>query len=86
MAAALHWEVCAVDGAGQGHGRCGHRHATADEATACPWDPERPVVCDLLVRQVRTDQPRRGGGADRPLRQREAPAASMQLGLFGAAA
>lgn len=59
MAASKHWTVIAVDGEGQGHGVCGHQHATADEATLCPWDPERPVVCDLLVRRVRTDQPRR---------------------------
>lgn len=58
MSAALHWTVIAVDGEGHGHGVCGHQHATADEATLCPWDPERPEVCDLLVRQVRTDQPR----------------------------
>jgi hypothetical protein len=53
--APLCWTVIAVDGAGHGHGYCGHAHATADEATACPWDPPRPVVCDLLVRQVRAE-------------------------------
>lgn len=53
MSAPLVWTVIAVDGNGQGHGMCGHEHETADEATACPWDPERPFVCDLLVRQVR---------------------------------
>lgn len=58
MIAAKHWTVIAVDGVGQGHGVCGHQHTSADEATRCPWDPDRPVVCDLLVRQVRTDQPR----------------------------
>lgn len=47
------WTVIAVDAEGHGHGMCGHEHATADEATLCPWDPERPEVCDLLVRQVR---------------------------------
>jgi hypothetical protein len=61
MPATLVWTVIAVDGEGHGHGVCGHHHATADEATLCPWDPEpRPLVCDLLVRQVRTDQPRAG--------------------------
>jgi hypothetical protein len=61
--ARLIWTVIAVDGAGQGHGTCGHEHATADEATLCPWDPERPVVCDLLVRQVRADDGRRRRGS-----------------------
>ena len=53
------WTVIAVDAVGQGHGTCGHEHSTADEATMCPWDPERPVVCDLLVRRVRADDGRR---------------------------
>ena len=60
MTAALHWVVIAVLGNGRGAGTCGHEHATADEATACPWTPEPwPVVCDLLVRQVRSDDGRR---------------------------
>ena len=53
MSPPLVWTVIAVDGEGHGHGTCGHEHASADEATRCPWDPERPIVCDLLVRQVR---------------------------------
>lgn len=72
MTAAMHWTVIAVDGAGQGHGYCGHRHATADEATRCPWDPPRPFVCDLLVRQVRSEA----------VPGRRDPV--MQLGLFPA--
>jgi hypothetical protein len=39
---------------GRGLGACGHRHATADEATLCPFEPERlPDVCAGLVREVR---------------------------------
>jgi hypothetical protein len=63
MTAALHFEVIAV--LGDGHvlrgpdgfaARCRHDHATADEATLCPWTPEPwPRCCDLLVRQVRTE-------------------------------
>lgn len=56
-----HWEVLAVLPDGHGYRlngfaqRCGHRHATQDEATMCPWTPDPwPVVCDLLVRQVRS--------------------------------
>lgn len=73
--AALVWTVIAVDGHGHGHGTCGHEHATADEATLCPWDPERPLVCDLLVREVRPGAIARMEAAaanprPRPLRQR----------------
>lgn len=70
MIAPLHWEVLAmvprsVDGATVGlanpdgsTARCGHRHGTADEASACPWTPDPwPEVCDLFVRQVRTEAP-----------------------------
>ncbi len=57
MTAPLHWEVIAVLASGQGIGSCRHQHATADEATLCPWAPQPwPEVCDLLVRQVRTGQ------------------------------
>lgn len=80
MNAPLHWTVIAVLATGHGIGMCGHQHASAAEATACPWTPQPwPDVCDLLVRQVRAtapiappvqlamfDQPRR----ERPLRQR----------------
>lgn len=75
--APLCWTVIAVDGAGQGHGNCGHAHDTADEATACPWDPPRPVVCDLLVRQVRREIFERPFGPERP--------APGQLDLWSAA-
>lgn len=53
------WRVIAVDGAGHGHGSCGHYHATSDDAAACPWSPpgwDDMTVCDLLVRQVRDDR------------------------------
>jgi hypothetical protein len=68
--APLHWEVCAVLASGAGNGRCRHEHATAAEATMCPWTPEPwPEVCDLLVRQVRTADGRRRAprGRDRQL-------------------
>lgn len=50
------WRVIAVDGAGQGHGNCGHNHETQDAAMSCRWAPpgwDGMLVCDLLVRQVR---------------------------------
>ncbi len=54
MIAPLVWQVIWVDAAGQGHGTCGHRHATADEATMCPFDPDgAPVESAGLVREVR---------------------------------
>ncbi len=64
---ARHWEIIAVvpderglavglvgaDGTVQ---RCRHDHPTQDEATMCPWTPTPwPVVCDLLVRQFRSE-------------------------------
>ncbi len=64
----LHWEVCAVLASGNGNGRCGHHHATADEATACNWAPpdwDDHEVCDLLVRQIRTEKPEQAGKARR---------------------
>ena len=54
----LVWRVIAVDGAGQGHGNCGHDHATSLEAVNCDWAPpgwDDMPVCDLLVRQLRAD-------------------------------
>jgi hypothetical protein len=69
MAAALTWVVIAVLGTGHGIGTCGHEHATADEATACPWTPDPwPRCCDLLVRQVRAGDRRE----PRPARRMEA--------------
>jgi hypothetical protein len=55
--APLHWVVIAVLANGQSVGTCGHRHADELEAVRCPWTPSPwPVCCDLLVRQVRTEQ------------------------------
>jgi hypothetical protein len=52
--APLVWQVIWIDGAGRGLGACGHRHATAAEATRCPYKPgELPEVCAGLVREVR---------------------------------
>lgn len=54
MAAPLVWMVVWVAADGRGLGTCGHRHATPDEATLCPFEPERlPDVCAGLVREVR---------------------------------
>jgi hypothetical protein len=61
-----HWEVIAVLPDGNGlvgksgfRQTCGHRHASADEATMCPWTPDPwPEQCDLLVRQFRTPDKR----------------------------
>ena len=54
MTAPLVWGVIWVDAAGHGHGTCGHRHATADEATMCPFEPEPcPVESAGLVRRFR---------------------------------
>lgn len=48
------WMVVWVDGDGLGHGSCGHRHASSDEATACPWEPAGlPAIGAGLVREVR---------------------------------
>lgn len=48
------WQVIWIDADGRGHGACGHRHASADEATSCPWEPERaPLVSSGLVRKIR---------------------------------
>lgn len=74
MTAPLHWEVLAILGSGHALtirgfvARCHHRHATRDEAIACPWEPVPwPEVCDLLVRQVRTE----GGREGKPSNVRE---------------
>lgn len=63
MTAALHWELIAVLGTGDGlvvggfAARCGHRHADLGEAVACPWTPDPwPEVCDLLAREFRTPE------------------------------
>lgn len=54
MIAPLVWQVIWVDAGGEGLGSCGHRHATAGEATACPFEPPAPPdECAGLVRQVR---------------------------------
>ena len=54
MIAPLVWQVIWVDAVGHGHGACGHRHATADEATLCPFDPEdAPIESAGIVREVR---------------------------------
>jgi hypothetical protein len=50
------WRVIAVDWSGQGHGTCGHRHASQICAVMCPWEPpgwDQMEWCDLLVRKVR---------------------------------
>lgn len=58
MTAPRHWIVIAVVESGRGIGDCGHQHADDEAAFACPWTPDPwPEVCDLLVRQVRTEQP-----------------------------
>jgi hypothetical protein len=69
VTATLHWEVLAVveleparvtglAGPLGATERCGHNHASDDEAYACPWTPAPwPEVCDLFVRQVRTQVP-----------------------------
>lgn len=50
----LVWQVIWVDANEHGLGACGHRHATADDAAACPFEPASlPEVCAGLVRQVR---------------------------------
>lgn len=48
------WQVIWIGADGRGLGACGHRHATADDAAACPFEPSGlPEVCAGLVRQVR---------------------------------
>lgn len=48
------WQVIWIDARGRGLGACGHRHASSDEATMCPFEPaDLPGVCAGLVRQVR---------------------------------
>lgn len=54
MPAPLVWMVVWVGADGRGLGTCGHRHATPDEATLCPFEPANlPDVCAGLVREVR---------------------------------
>lgn len=54
MTAPLVWQVIWVDANEHGLGACGHHHATADEATACAFEPDGlPVMCAGLIRQVR---------------------------------
>ncbi len=56
----LHWEVIAVLANGSSPGRCGHNHATKIDAVRCPWAPpeyETEDICDLLVREFRTERP-----------------------------
>lgn len=56
----LAWRVIAVCADGSGLGNCGHNHRSKEAAVACPWTPDPwPDRCDLLVRQVRKDVPRR---------------------------
>jgi hypothetical protein len=50
----LVWQVIWIDAGGRGLGACGHRHATDDDAAACPFEPgDLPEVCAGLVREVR---------------------------------
>lgn len=50
----LVWQVIWINADGHGLGACGHRHATAGEATLCPFEPAGlPEVCAGLVREVR---------------------------------
>lgn len=52
--APLVWQVIWIGADARGLGACGHRHATAEEATVCPFEPAGlPEVCAGLVRQVR---------------------------------
>lgn len=54
MTAPKVWQVIWVDATGRGHGACGHRHATAELAAACPFEPvDLPEVCSGLVRRFR---------------------------------
>lgn len=68
MSAALHWEVLALVSDDRGNlvglrssaggvERCGHQHATEEEAFWCPWVPEPWPGCGLYPRQVRTEAP-----------------------------
>lgn len=59
MSTPLHWELIAVLESGASIGRCGHRHRTKLAAVRCLWTPpdwDDYEICDLLVRQVRSDQ------------------------------
>lgn len=48
------WQVIWIAANGRGLGACGHRHASAGEATSCPFEPaDLPAVCAGLVREVR---------------------------------
>lgn len=50
----LVWQVIWIGADGRGHGACGHRHASAGEATLCPFESaDLPEVCAGLVRKVR---------------------------------
>lgn len=75
------WQVIWVGDDGRGHGACGHRHATTDNATACAFEPEGlPALCSGLVRQVR--DPAYTAPED-DLARRRAPR-QLELGLDGA--
>jgi hypothetical protein len=60
--APLVWVVEWVDTGERHVAMCGHRHATADEATMCPWEPNPlPPVGAGLVVQVRDPEYRTSG-------------------------
>lgn len=80
--APLVWQVIWVDAGGEGLGACGHRHATADEATVCPFEPAAlPDVCAGLVREVRDPEYRTEGQRIAVARDRRPQ--QLELALVG---
>lgn len=83
----LVWQVVWVDELGHGHGTCGHRHADAADATACPWEPDvLPPIGAGLVRRVRDPEyhePERAyvAGRARIAAARRATAPQLELAL-----
>lgn len=80
MTAPVVWQVIWIGADGRVLGACGHRHATADEATRCPFEPASlPEVCAGLVRQVR-DPEYRAWGERRPGKVAMARQLELELG------
>lgn len=84
VTAPLVWQVIWVGGDGRGLGACGHRHGSADEATACPFEPSGlPDVCAGLVREVRDPEyraQREGLGPGRERKRARARQLELELG------
>lgn len=82
--APLVWQVVWVGADERGHGACGHRHGSVDEATLCPFEPPGlPEVCAGLVRQVRDPDyrtPREGLGPGRDRKRARARQLELELG------